>query len=306
MTGRRHRARCGVLTLGIALLAVRCRLDRASQAGDTGHVSDEAASHQSPAVPDGSRDRLADASVEREGTGADGASGGLTPIAPEPLFTNLTIAGYPQGVVSVPNGATTRRPVLLVLHGSGDRPDWNCDAWRHITDARGFVLCPRGEYDPRESTAGDTRYTHRGGAYLRRHVDAALQALGARFGPYVDTDTPVLVGFSLGATEVAQIAIADPARFARIALLEGGHGVWTAASARDFSSKGGRRVLFGCGSAWCTPLAKASAALLERHGIETRVVYAAVGHTTDRPLQDAIMREVSWFLAEDPRWEPAR
>src|ERR1019366_5566203 len=124
----------------------------------------------------------------------------LSPIPPEPLFTNLTVPGFPDAVVALPNGARTPRPVLIVIHGSGDRPDWNCDAWRHITSDHGFVLCPRGEYVPKESGRGDDRrYTHTGGAYLRLHLDAALTALAARFAGYVDVDRPLVAGFSLGA-----------------------------------------------------------------------------------------------------------
>lgn len=292
-----HGGRCRALLLGLSALVASCRVDSRVGARPVGRATlrDHATAATAADTPDtGSVKTLQDA--------LEGAEAGLVPIAPDPLFTNLSIPGYPDAVVSVPNGATARRPVIVVLHGSGDRPDWNCDAWRHITGARGFVLCPRGRYDPRESTPGDTRYTHRGGAYLRGHVDAAFGALAARFGPYVDTQTPLAVGFSLGATEIAQIALADPARFPRIALVEGGHGVWNDSSARDFHENGGRRVLLACGSAWCPPLAKAAAALLERHGVEAKVVYAAVGHTNDRPLQEAIMRELSWFLGEDPRW----
>jgi poly(3-hydroxybutyrate) depolymerase len=227
---------------------------------------------------------------------------GLAPLPSDPLFTNLSVPGFPDAVVSIPNGATSRRPVLVVLHGSGDRPDWNCDAWRHITGAQGFVLCPRGQFAPGDSTKDDLRYTHRGGAYLRAHLDAAFDALAARFGPYVDVDRPGVTGFSLGATEIGQIALGDPGRFSRVAPLEGGWGVWTAATAQVFSAKGGRRVLFGCGSTWCTAPAKAAAARLERGGVEARVAYAPVGHTNDRPLQEALMRELGWFLEGDARW----
>ena len=229
----------------------------------------------------------------------------LAPIPADPLFTNLSIPGFPEAVVSVPNGATSRRPVLIVLHGSGDRPDWNCDAWRHITGAQGFVLCPRGQFVPSESTKDDRRYTHRGGAYLRAHVDAALAALEARFAAYVDVDRPVMTGFSLGATEIGQLAIDDPSRFSRVAQIEGGHNVWTAAAIGGFSARGGRRVLLGCGSRWCVPLAKAVAGRLGKGGVEARVVFADVGHTTDRPLQEAIMGELGWFLEEDTRWAVA-
>jgi hypothetical protein len=235
-------------------------------------------------------------------TDAAEAEAALEPIPADPLFTNLAVAGFPEAVVSVPNGATSRRPVVIVLHGSGDRPDWNCDAWRHITGAYGFVLCPRGTYVPGESTSNDRRYTHRGGAYLHAHIDAALHALEERFGAYVDSDQPVVTGFSLGATEIGQLAASDPRRFPRVAQLEGGHGVWTPSAIDGFLHGGGQRVLFGCGSSWCVSPAKAAAARLEKAGASAHVVFAAVGHTNDRPLQEALMGELAWFLAGDVRW----
>jgi poly(3-hydroxybutyrate) depolymerase len=51
------------------------------------------------------------------------ATAPLPPLPQEPLFTNLVVPGFPEAVLSIPNGATSRRPVLIVLHGSGDRPD---------------------------------------------------------------------------------------------------------------------------------------------------------------------------------------
>jgi poly(3-hydroxybutyrate) depolymerase len=207
-----------------------------------------------------------------------------------------------MAVVSVPNGATSPRPLIVVLHGTSDRPDWNCDAWRHITGARGFVLCPSGDYDPRESTPGDERFTLRGGAHLRGYLEAAFDALAIRFAGYVDVERPAVTGFSLGATEIAQLALTDPARFPRVAQLEGGHGVWTPQAIASFAATGGTRVLFGCGSTWCTPLARAAAKRLEQGGVGARVAFAPVGHTNDRPLQEALMRELAWFLEGDARW----
>jgi hypothetical protein len=192
--------------------------------------------------------------------------------------------------------------VIVVLHGSGDRPDYNCDAWRHITGARGFVLCPRGQFDPHESTPGDTRYTLRGGRQLRAHVDAALDQLAARFGDYVDLSKPVVAGFSLGASEIGQLALAMPGRFSRVALVEGGWAAWTDAAIRSFTTGGGQRVLFACGSPWCVSPAKATVTRFAKGGAPAQFVYAAVGHTTDRPLQEAIMTQMRWFLDGDERW----
>jgi hypothetical protein len=226
----------------------------------------------------------------------------LAPIPPQPLFTNLVVPAFPEAVVSVPNGATSVRPVVVVLHGSGDRPDWNCDAWRHITDAHGFVLCPRGDYVPLESTAGDRRYTLRGGAHLRAYLEGALEALATRFAGYVDVERPIVTGFSLGATEIAQLALSDPARFPRIAVLEGGYNVWTPSAVAAFAARGGLRVLFGCGSTWCMPPAQAAVKRLNLGDVQARLVFAAVGHTNDRPLQEALMAERAWFFDGDARW----
>ena len=269
----------------VALFAVCCaRAPEAFQGADAAPPSDR----EAPAL-----DAAGDAPI------------GLAPIPDQPLFTNLAVPGFPDAVVALPNGASAPRPVLVVIHGSGDRPDWNCDAWRHITGDRGFVLCPRGDYVPRESGPGDDRrYTHRGGAYLRRHVDAALAALATRFAGYVDVDRPVLAGFSLGATEVAGLSGVDPARFPRVAELEGSQDVWTEERVRAFASGGGQTVLFGCGSSWCMPLAKVQTARLQKGGVGARIVHANVGHSTDRPLQEAIMLELGWFLDGDSRWFP--
>ena len=276
--------------------AAGCR--RASTPGSPAAADADAEERGAEALPNDAGD-----SGEASQTGSAGAR--LPPIPDDPLFTNLTVPGFPTAVVSVPNGATSPRPLLIVLHGSGDRPDWNCDAWRHITRAQGFVLCPRGQDAPAESTKDDKRYTHRGGAYLRAHVDAALAALVARFAGYVDIDRVVVTGFSLGATQAAQLALEDPRRFSRVAQIEGGDGVWTATNIRLFSTRGGRRVLFGCGSSWCIPVAKAAAERLKKGAVDSRVVYANVGHTTDRPLQEAIMRDLAWFLDGDVRWATA-
>jgi predicted esterase len=286
--------------IAAAVVLAACR----SGAPDRGRAI-EARAGSAPFDASGGGHSLAGSSA-----GAAGASHAgvpvLPPIPPDPLFTNLGRGEGGTDVLSVPNGATSPRPVIVVLHGSADRPDWNCDAWRHITGARGFVLCPRGELVPAESTPGDARYTVRGGAALLAHLDDAFALLRQRFGPYTDDSRPLAAGFSLGATEIAQVAIAKPGVFSRVALLEGGHTPWTAAAIRSFAAGGGRRVLFGCGSPWCLAPAEEAARRLRAGGVDSRVVHARVGHTTDPPLQEAIMRELAWFVDDDARWAAER
>jgi dienelactone hydrolase len=203
----------------------------------------------------------------------------------------------------LPARGAAPRPVVVVVHGLGGKPDPNCAAWRSIVSASAFVLCPRGEYDPRRSTKTDKRYTHPGGAQLRAHIDAGLSALAKRYAGDVDVDRPLLAGFSLGATEVALLAQSDPARFPRVAVLEGGVDVWFGKTIASFAAQGGRRVLFGCGSAWCLPSATAAAGRIERdESLGARVVFADVGHTSAPPLQEAVRAELGWFTDGDERW----
>jgi hypothetical protein len=229
----------------------------------------------------------------------------LSAIAPVERFVDLSVPGFPDAVVSLPLDASTVQPVLVVLHGMDGRPDVQCDVWRTITRARGFILCPRGVYDPAHSAPDDARYTHPGGEVLRLHVATALEALRARFGGVADVARPLLAGFSLGATEAAVLALAQPEVFPRVAILEGGVDGWTGTVPGAFARGGGLRVLFGCGSSWCTPAARAAAARLDTEGVESRVAWAEVGHRNAPELIAAIRLELGWFVEGDDRWTAA-
>jgi hypothetical protein len=123
-----------------------------------------------------------------------------------------------------------------------------------------------------------------------------------RYGSLVDITHPLLSGFSLGATEAALLAQRDPERFPRVAVLEGGLDVWIHETIAAFLSRGGRRVLFGCGSGWCTPPAEAAVERIEHSGIGARVAFADVGHRPAPALQAAVGEELEWFVDGDARW----
>ncbi len=221
-----------------------------------------------------------------------------------PHAVPLAISGHPDAVVAEPWREAGRRPVAVVFHGLGDRPEPHCEAWRTITNADDFILCLRGDEDAERSSPGRRRFTLAGGEALASHVDAALAALAARYGDRVDPARPLLVGFSLGATEVALLAQRDPARFGRVALVEGGLDVWIDATVAPFAAGGARRVLFACGSPWCTPPARADVKRIEARGVEARVAFADVGHREAPELERALMAEFEWFTEGDERWAP--
>lgn len=243
--------------------------------------------------------------------GSAGESGtAIGDAAPVPILPALTgffealpVPGHPDAWMSLPTGATNKRPVVVVIHGAGDRPDWQCGGWRRATRELAFVVCPRGAYAPGDSTKDDQRYTHRGGSALLAYIDASLDALEVRYPDYADTRAPVLAGFSLGASEILALAVQAPARFPRIALVEGAMSGWTDARIDAYRDGGGQRVLYGAGQRVNEAAAKATAKRLIARGLDARVVYAPVNHTFDPPLEDAIQGELDWFVEGEPRWK---
>jgi len=246
-----------------------------------------------------------DATAPVEPPSALPSSSAAPALAPLPgFFEALPVAGHPDAWVSLPTGATSRRPVVVVIHGAGDRPDWQCGGWRRATSGFPFIVCPRGRVAPGEGvTPDDVRYTLPGGKPLLAYVDGALAALASRYPGYVDPSTPLLAGFSLGSYAILQLAVDDPTRFPRIALIEGVTGGLDDARARAFLHGGGVRVLFGCGQVGCRVAAKTAAARLSgRDHLDAHVAFATVGHTFDPPLEDAVRAELPWLVDGDTRW----
>src|SRR5271165_1233900 len=75
---------------------------------------------------------------------SDAAASDAATLAPRPgFFEALPVAGHPDAWMSLPTGATGKRPVVVVIHGAGDRPDWQCGGWRRATSGFPFIVCPR-------------------------------------------------------------------------------------------------------------------------------------------------------------------
>ena len=75
------------------------------------------------------------------------ADAGLPPLTKALWFERLDLpCGY-VAFVSVPLGATSARPIMVAAHGAGDRSEWACGAWRGVTDAFPFIVCPQGGPD---------------------------------------------------------------------------------------------------------------------------------------------------------------
>lgn len=232
----------------------------------------------------------------------------VQPLEAASPLVELKVAGYGDAVVSLPLGATSRRPLLVAAHGVGDSPEWQCRFWRSIIEDRAFVLCPRGHRLESSGPPDEAGYFYPSYGDLGSEIEGAMTALMARFRRYVDPASPIFAGFSQGAVMGALLLPHHPARFARAVLIEGGGGAfseWNRAAARRFRQRGGARVLFACGRAECASIAGQSEGCLQREGLEAQVVHAmGAGHTYGGDVGEEIARSFAWLIEGDERFAP--
>lgn len=216
---------------------------------------------------------------------------------------SLDVPNFRAAIVSVPLGATSRRPIMVALHGNYDRPEWQCEVWQGITGGFPFILCPRGI--PRDDAPkSENRWTYGGLKKTQDELMAGIDALRARFPEHVAEGPLLYTGFSLGAIYGAKIVREHAQTFPRAVLTEGGYENWSAAMAKSYAKGGGERVLFACGQTACKYTGKRVAALLERDNVATHVAFGGnIGHTYDGKVAEAIASEWAWLLEGDPRWQ---
>ena len=135
----------------------------------------------------------------------------------------LSVPGFNDAAFVTPaTPGSEAQPVVIVLHGNFDRPEWQCEMWRDVASWYGWVLCPRGVRTP-WATLEEDRWTYKGGAKrVSKEMMAALSALEARFPDAVTRKRAVLVGFSLGAILLPELIGIHPNEFSTVFLIEGG------------------------------------------------------------------------------------
>ncbi|MEM9875911.1 MAG: hypothetical protein AAF928_13520 [Myxococcota bacterium] len=227
---------------------------------------------------------------------------------PHPWVT-LDVAGFRSVVVSPPLAAARGpQPVLIVTHGAGGRALTHGRYWRaRLGPTRGFVVGIRG-YPQRPHDPGAGWY-YDGHHRLAREIDAALDAIIARYGARVDAEAPSFAGYSQGAS-MGALALPSLRRPVRAALFwEGGNGMhqeWNLRVARKFADRGGRDVLFVCGRRACVAPAEQTARWLGRYDVRARVAAdLALGHRFGVRATAAVERAIDDWLGSDPRWSPS-
>lgn len=212
----------------------------------------------------------------------------------------LAVPGFLPAVVYLPE-ARGPRPVLVATHGAGGHPEYDCEHWRELTCGRAVLLCLRG---------AETRNAMVGGYYYPTHHElsaelrAALAALEFTWRDRIRAGSYVYAGFSQGAsmgTNALQEARLD---FPRWILLEGGYDYWTRGSARSVARVGTERVLFVCGTQYCSTRVERPVHWLREAGVAVQAETAlGAGHTPAGGVQERTVRALPWLLQGDRAWE---
>lgn len=218
----------------------------------------------------------------------------LEPLVASSWLVDLEVPGFGSAKLAVPLGAVNPRPIVIALHGSADRPEWSCSAFRGITGPAPFVLCPRGV--SRRDVPGD-RFTFVSTEQSSGELRASLASLKKRYGAYIAAGPAVIAGFEVGADHAAAIARQEPTFFSRVLLVEPSPDGWSPSQAATFGRAGGQRVLFAFGPTHRDELLY-KAVLTQRGGAEARSLALADGPPAlDPSAVDRIAKEWPWLSA---------
>lgn len=269
-------SRIGELVAIIAALAA-CRASNAASK----EASRAAPSESSPAKPSPETD----------------SSSGLPPLQASWL-ESLPLDGAGLAYVTPPVGARESRPLMVAVHGAGDRPEWACGGWRLAASEYAFVVCPRG------LPMGSDRFAWDQPKTIQKAVERSVAAARVRFGRYIASGPTIYVGFSQGATLAERALLDDDAAYARVALAEGGYALLRdAAFLRRLKAHGTERALLVCGSAACFTTARGAEAALRRAGLDPQIAGdPAAGHNLNERMQVALRAAWPAFVQGLPNW----
>lgn len=238
------------------------------------------------------------ASLSLSASRSEPAAPALPPLQAQSWLEPLPLPNENLAYVTPPLGAREPRPLIVAVHGAGDRPEWACGGWRLAASEFAFVVCPRGLAMDAQRFAWDSART------IAQRVQEALAAVRARYGAYLAPGAVAYAGFSQGATLAEAALLAEQDRFPLLILAEGGYNLMR--DARFLSrirERGTRRVLLVCGSARCFATAKAVRDRFERAGLQVMTAGDPLsGHNLNQRMQAALHRSFPSFVRGAAGW----
>lgn len=221
---------------------------------------------------------------------------GLAPLDGEP-FEHVTFDGGVEAWIAKPLGATSPRPVIVGVHGAGDRADWSCTEWAATTAGQVWVVCPRGVPSP---WAG----FHSWGSaeMIASRADKVLAHVREKYGAYVANAPLTYGGWSQGATLASAAIALRPGEYGTAIMVEAGYTPLDEhAVMRDLAAGGVTKLVVSCSSLKCRDLS----ARLERVRSKRITMWkndvGLRGHWFDQPVFDSlgnVLREVDSSLFE--------
>lgn len=236
-----------------------------------------------------------DAGPEADAPIADAGAAPLT----APWLERLDLPKNGLAYVTPPLGATEPRPVIVAVHGAMDNPGAMCAAWRVIADGYAFVVCPAG------LKTGKDLYTWSSSEHISAAIDAALAAVRAKYGAWMNDAPMVYAAFSQGANLAGPVlSTLNHGRFVRAQLTEGGYqALADRSAARAYEKNGGTRVLYTCAQSGCAGSYGASKATLSQVGIEPRIeAVSPFGHSMTPQVRTSINAALPWLIEGLPEW----
>jgi len=222
---------------------------------------------------------------------------GLSPLAGEWLEP-LADAQGEAGFVALPVGTTSKRPLVVALHGALDQPRMACSEWRALFGPEPFVVCPPGEkLNAAQYVWGDPKR-------LRASIERAVKAAETKYPQRIERDGAVWASYSQSGMLSASALEAPGMGFRYAVLFEGvPHDLHTLRSA--FQHAGVRRALFANQQGGWSHAHDAAARLLGPDIEAKHVVIGdgSLGHFIRRETFDGLRAALPWLVAGDPVWE---
>lgn len=253
---------------------------------------------RAPARETAARDAAATPSAETTSpAAATPPAPALAPL-PGPWLSPLVV-DEGEAFVAVPVGAREPRPVIVGVHGAGDRADWACSEWWATTAGYAFVVCPKGVPSPWKG------FSSWGSAeQIARRADGAVRALRARYGAHVASGPLVYGGWSQGGTLAAQVIASHPGVYTRALLLEVGHTPLDPRATVASLQRGGvERAILECTSMPCRAFGRDLDRAAKRAALPLQIVDVGLrGHVFDEPVFRALGPAFVALVEDDPRW----
>lgn len=267
----------------------------------------------SPAAPHGPvPGRATSSPVSPSAPASASASARPSPSAPPPTSPapttreSLDVPGFPPAHVVVPPPSDRPKPLVVVTHGAGGRPEPHCDRYDEIVAGGAFILCTSGRPIGKNLPEEERGYFYDGHHELGREVVLAIQAARTRYGDRLDASGAIFAGYSQGASMgllFLHEKKENAALFSRALLVEGGAADWNVALSARMREVGLSRVAIVCGQQSCKASADQSKVWMTRGGLDLRLAYApGAGHTYGGAVAPHVEEAFAWLIEHDPRF----